>query len=529
MLYLLNTVDMRRERFSTTFFALNLLLAFTVTVAISIRCVVSNNLAVANRGCDWRYGISRGRGATDRLKSVIGHLKEASMNVVSRNCTEAMNGTDISALHQESPHCPHEQPIFGLKGGSFSDKKRKILILMSDTGGGHRASAQAIDQALAEIFPGKVDVDIVDIWTEHAVWPFNRFVPSYRFMAKHPTIWRVFYAYGRFPPTKLFTEIMSRSTCYNQFRRAIERSDPDLVLSVHPLCQHIPIPIIKKMNKIRSKDRLPIPFVTVVTDLGGAHPTWFNKGCDLCFVPSEAVRKEALKGGIPEDKVIMHGLPVRPTFWKASSKSKKDLRDSLGLRPDVKTVLLMGGGDGVGGLSSIAEEMGKTLGTMKESTQMVVVCGHNTGLASQLRSKSWPSNVNAVVKGFLNNVDEYMGASDCLVTKAGPGTIAEAMIRGVPVILSSFLPGQEEGNVPYVLNGKFGVYTGNKPKQIAHTVKKWFSDKELLGGMSARAMRLGISHSEATHLISKDIGDVVLRAHRDLPIIKSSRVRESSD
>ena len=162
--------------------------------------------------------------------------------------------------------------IFGMSGGNThkNNGKKKILILMSDTGGGHRASAQAIDQALSELFPGKIDVDIIDIWTDYANWPFNRFVPSYRFMAKYPLIWRVFYAYGRFPPTKLFTEIVSTRSCRNRFQKAIEKSDPDMVVSVHPLCQHIPIPIVKKLNKVRAKENLsPIPFVTVVTDLGG--------------------------------------------------------------------------------------------------------------------------------------------------------------------------------------------------------------------------------------------------------------------
>lgn len=101
------------------------------------------------------------------------------------------------------------------------------------------------------------------------------------------------------------------------------------------------------------------------------------------------------------------------------------------------------------------------------------------------------------------------------------------MIRGVPVVLSSFLPGQEEGNVPYVVDGKFGVYTGNKPKNIANTVKRWFSNKELLNDMSARASKAGSRHAEATRLISKDIGSVVLRQtaeislDRNLPSLKA--------
>jgi UDP-N-acetylglucosamine:LPS N-acetylglucosamine transferase len=76
---------------------------------------------------------------------------------------------------------------------------------------------------------------------------------------------------------------------------------------------------------------------------------------------------------------------------------------------------------------------------------------------------------------------------------------------------------QEEGNVPYVVDGKFGVYTGNRPKKIASTVLKWFSDNNLLEEMKTYAVKLGTSHSEATRLISKDIGDILLRRSDEIP------------
>jgi hypothetical protein len=161
----------------------------------------------------------------------------------------------------------------------FRSNRKKILILMSDTGGGHRASAEALHQAINEHFPRKFNVDIMDIWTDHATWPFNRFVPTYRFLAKHPMLWRGFYAYGAFPPTKLFTEFCSWTTSYSRFAKAIEAAEPDVVVSVHPLCQLMPISIVKAINQNRP-DKPKIPFVTVVTDLGGAHTTWFDKRVD---------------------------------------------------------------------------------------------------------------------------------------------------------------------------------------------------------------------------------------------------------
>ena len=366
-------------------------------------------------------------------------------NELFRNLNRG-NSNDMNAviLAKEIPPKSTSGPLkylFGTRGGAKKNKKKRILILMSDTGGGHRASAQAIDRAINEQIPGKVDVSVMDIWTDHAKWPFRNFVPYYRFLAKHPLLWRGMYLFGNFPPTKLFTEMWSWYSCYPSFRNAIIQSDPDLVVSVHPLCQLMPISALKEMNKIRDPEKLRIPFVTVVTDLGGAHSTWFDKRTDAIFIPGDAVRKLALHNNVNPDKIIMRGLPIRPAFWKAS-KPKKTLRKTLDLSQAVKTVLLMGGGDGVGGLDAIATSIATRLGQSSKKSQVVVICGHNAQTGNALKAKKWPDNVRVVVKGFCENIDEYMAASDCLVTKAGPGTIAEAMIQGLPCVLSSFLPGQ---------------------------------------------------------------------------------------
>jgi 1,2-diacylglycerol 3-beta-galactosyltransferase len=334
------------------------------------------------------------------------------------------------------------------------NQQMKILILMSDTGGGHRASAQALDQAIQRQFPGRFAVEILDIWTDYAKYPFNQFVPLYRFMAKHPLIWRGFYAYGSFSLTKRFTEFLSWRSSYKNFEKAIQFSAPDFVISVHPLCQLMPVSIVQAMNQERFRVRKPpIPFVTVVTDLGSAHRCWFDPRVDACYVPSEAVQEIALYHGMPAEKIILKGLPIRPSFWKDLSASsplhgKARVRRSLGLVEDSKTVMLMGGGDGVGGIASIAAEVSKKLQQLPFASQLVVICGNNQKVLQSLQrvvvehARNHSEKVRFFVKGFVNNVDEFMAASDCLLTKAGPGTIAESMARGLPMILSSFLPGQ---------------------------------------------------------------------------------------
>jgi hypothetical protein len=174
-------------------------------------------------------------------------------------------------------------PVSNLSGGQTT--KKKVLILISDTGGGHRASAQAIDQALSKAHSGQVDVSILDIWTDYAKWPFNRFVPTYRFLARNPILWKGFYAYGAFPPTKLFTEICSKISSYQSFKRAIIQRNPDIVVSMHPLCQLMPLSIVAEINKKKSPGTSKVPFVTIVTDLGK---------CRWCYLWQELSQTQIL-------------------------------------------------------------------------------------------------------------------------------------------------------------------------------------------------------------------------------------------
>ena len=388
-------------------------------------------------------------------------------------------------------------------------EKKRILILMSDTGGGHRASALSLEKALSQIPELKGSVySIMDIWTEHGLFPFNTFVKAYRFLAKRPLLWRLFYLYGWFPPTKKMTEILSETKCYESFRNAIKGFKPDLVVSVHPLCQLMPLSIVEEINKENKKEGKPVvPFVTIVTDLGSAHTTWFDKRVTKLFVPSNEVRNAAIKQGIQPNKIINHGLPIRQSFWKPTSK--KSARKKLGLKDSLKTVTMMAGGDGVAKLDLIATEVINEIGDQRpdKKTQFIVICGNNKKVMRKLESKSFKSNIDVTIKGFCNNIHEYMAASDILITKAGPGSIAEAMTTGLPLILSSFLPGQEAGNVPFCENQGFGIYC-TKPKVIAKRVCDLLDDVTQLEKMSMKAKEF--ARPNATIAIAKDIANLIL-------------------
>lgn len=160
---------------------------------------------------------------------------------------------------------------------------------------------------------------------------------------------------------------------------------------------------------------------------------------DKCFVPSDALYQAARRRGVQPDQIVQYGLPIRKGFWSSSKtlQSRESLREQLGIE-DRPTVLVVGGGDGMGGLVSIARSLGTRLAKEAKQLQMVVVCGNNKEAKDELSRVNWGS-VKVSVQGFVNNMDEWMKASDALVTKAGPGTIAEASICGLPCMLFSFL------------------------------------------------------------------------------------------
>mmetsp|Transcript_23859 Transcript_23859/g.94622 ORF Transcript_23859/g.94622 Transcript_23859/m.94622 type:complete len:639 (+) Transcript_23859:142-2058(+) len=481
---------------------------------------------------------------------------------------------------------------------STAPAKKRVLILMSDTGGGHRASAQALAHALRHVYGDEtLDCEILDIWTEYAPWPYKNFVPYYAFLAKHPVLWRAAWGYARFPVTRRLQEAASLAQCYQQFREAVEERWPvDLVVSVHPLCQTIPLRVLNDLDAddddrralferddaddtstaeglvaamaktpARAVDAVarlgaaawnrlglpPVlrvgrttgrttPFVTVVTDLGSAHPTWFHKRVDACFVPSDAVRKVARRVGVPEHKIRQHGLPLREAFWQPEPRPKADLRAALDLPADQTTALVVGGGDGVGRISRLAKEIATELGAHDDDdddvdaaaapsratrrtakTTLVVVCGKNADAKRELEAHAWPASVDARILGFVTNMDEYMAAADCIVTKAGPGTIAEASTRRLPTLISSYLPGQEAGNVKFVTRDfKFGEYR-RRPKRIAKTIKRWLRDDTERSALAERAE--SAATRDATTKIARDIGaflfgsDAEARTHERPP------------
>ena len=383
---------------------------------------------------------------------------------------------------------------------------------------------------------------------------------SYKHLSSNPKQWKLLYEISNNKPFEIASNLHIKLACERRFRERIKSYSPDVVVSVHPLMNSVPASACKKISQETGKH---LPIFTVVTDLASCHITWFSKEVENLFVASDEISKLATKkGGVPEEKLIQIGLPIRHDFAvqaellgdrmsEAGQLYQIQLREKMGLKhPDNRTILVMGGGEGVGSLSAIVDALFIELSRKGIDATLLVVCGRNEKLRTDLEDRDWditmtktrlsnelpscwappivpsvsggcldqsfasrikrivstntmtnaiqvplPSElssdessdeadtldrsivsgrVEVVGLGFVTNMSEYMAASDVLVTKAGPGTIAEAAAVGLPVMLTSFLPGQEEGNADFVIEKDFGTLIPDyDPAAIAEEVGDW--------------------------------------------------------
>ncbi len=163
-----------------------------------------------------------------------------------------------------------------------------------------------------------------------------------------------------------------------------------------------------------------------------------------------------------------------------------DIRKRLGWPLDIPVILLVGGGEGMGPLEKTAHAINEA----GLDAALVIIAGRNRELKYRLEQYDWKMPVS--IYGFVRTMPEFMQASNVLVTKAGPGTISEACISGLPIILYSKIPGQEDGNVDFVVNEGAGVWAP-EPEQVVATLQSWLKAPELRWQAASACRRIARS------------------------------------
>jgi len=345
--------------------------------------------------------------------------------------------------------------------------KKKILYLYSDTGGGHRAAANSLISAVKQLKGGEVEQEAIDVFASGSSF-LNIFAKAYAPVIKYaPWLWRMlWFSLNNNKRLELLEKIAS-PFILNNISKMIDEKKPDILVSVHPLVNHISIKAAKRIGH-------HIPFVTVGMDPVDLHKSWISPDTDVMTVATEEARQLCLREGLSDNKIKVLGIPIDPRFSEVHEKQEAKRR--LGLKKDLFTVLVMGGGEGAGNIFEIASELNKSA----INIQLIVICGRNEALKKKLEGMGlrFPSKIF----GFTNEVPSIMDASDIIITKGGPGAIFEALAKDLPMIITSWLPGQEEGNIKYVLEHQIGRVSKD-PSKIVPLIEEIRSDPVIMANI----------------------------------------------
>jgi 1,2-diacylglycerol 3-beta-galactosyltransferase len=344
-----------------------------------------------------------------------------------------------------------------------------VLILFSDTGGGHRAAARALARALQRLDPD-LRLGLCDpLIGEPGASVVRHLISLYpRIIQRSPSAWGAIYHLSNLRPAFATLRVTFGGSVRRILESKLAEHDPDVVVSVHPLLNHVAWAAIACSSRSRG-------LMTVVTDLLEFHRGWAFPQADLVVVPTEQARRSLVRCHVAGDRVKVLGMPVDLRFRPAQPGEKAALRAGHGLAGDRPTVLVTGGGDGSGKLLQTT----LALAWEPHEWQLIVVCGRNQALRQRLERLRFGTPVR--VLGFVDDMPDLLRASDLVVTKAGPGAISEALATGLPLVLTSYLPGQETPNVDFVLRHGVGVYAP-RSDQVVDAVRR------LLGGGSSSAM-----------------------------------------
>ncbi len=374
---------------------------------------------------------------------------------------------------------------------------KRVLFLMSDTGGGHRAAAEAIAEALQRKYGEKVELELVDVFKSYSPFPWNYMPEFYPWLINHgKSSWGMGYKLSN---TQRRAKAITRGmylTIESRIKKMLREHPADVVVCVHSVLTHL------AMQALFARETRP-QFVVVVTDLVSTHMFWYDRRADRTLVPTQPAFERGLEAGLRSNQMRVTGLPVHPRFAEGLP-DKAEARRTLGWDADLPTLLLVGGGDGMGPLYKTA----RAINSRHLECQLVIITGRNKTLKDKLESARW--NQPTHVYGFVNDMPRLMSAADVLVSKAGPATICEACIAGLPLILYDAIPGQETGNVEYVVDNHAGVFAPSA-REVADTAQAWLAEGAAgLRRRSENALRIG--RPNAAYEIADEVWEYAQKA-----------------
>jgi len=319
------------------------------------------------------------------------------------------------------------------------DPRFRVLILSVSAGTGHVRAAEALEKVC------RARQEIADVVNVDALRFTNKvFRDCYSklyidLVRNAPTFLGWWYQKSDEPWKTDRMRLMFDRMNTGPLVRMVRKVQPDMTICTH----FLPAEII---SHLISRGDIEARLSIVVTDLD-FHAMWLSRLFHHYFVALDETKEHLKLLGLPEDRVTVSGIPVDPVF--AEKKDRVALAAKLGLDPAKPMVLLSAGAFGVGP----AAEAVQVLKHLKTPAQVVVICGRNDELLAEARRQAVevPAHLQFHLLGFTDIMDEWMTVADVLIGKPGGLTTAEALCKGLPMVILSPIPGQEERNSDHLL------------------------------------------------------------------------------
>ncbi len=319
-----------------------------------------------------------------------------------------------------------------------SKKKKTVLLMYITKVSGHRQATVALQQAVKQLAP---DVETPAINGFGYTYPILEKVINKAYMSvikSTPFVWDYMYDNPKIVKNSDSIKNFLHKTSHKKIAKLFEMYSPDTIVCT----QAFPCGMVADFKTTYG---LKTKLIGVLTDYA-PHSYWINEGVDYYIVPSLDVKERFVKKGVNADQIKVYGIPLRPKF--SVQLDKKPIAEKLGLDPNLPTILIMGGGQGLGPIKDIV----KALKKLDVDFQVIALVGTNKKVFKKIQKYAADSTKKILVFEFAQNVDELMDLATLIITKPGGMTTAECLAKGLPMVIVNPLPGQEMRNTDFLIN-----------------------------------------------------------------------------
>lgn len=318
---------------------------------------------------------------------------------------------------------------------------KKIIIITSFvTGHGHKSITQSLETELKT--RKNIEYKIVEGFELGGKLGVNVSKMYAPIVCKNKKIWKLVYKTSEKKGNS--TRKMVAKLIRKRLNKLLDEYQPDLVVTVHPIFNGSVLDVLEKREK-------KIPMVAVFADLISIPKLWIDPRLTLSIAPTKQASVVAQKGGVKEEKIKVIKLPVRKEIADIGRNIEKINEEEIRNKKEIR-FLIMSGGEGAGNFAEILHKL-----LQNENFKVSIITGTNAKLKEEIEQEFKDYLDRVTVYGYVKDVGSVMAQNDIGIVRGSPNVLMECITCLLPVIVNGTLPGQEEGNVDFILLNKLGV------------------------------------------------------------------------